>query len=579
MSAPQHQASGGAPKIHYRVSVREPATQQFLVRCELQVPDTGDIGLDFATWTPGYVILWNYGQHVSALEAFDARGQTLVVRRPSLSRWVVARPETRHLTIQYEVRAIDTHLDLGFAQAYLDSTQAWYNGAALFPEVSGLRKAVHTVSFDLPEEWGIATAMRPSPQPGLFTVADYDELVDSPVQLGRFLRRDIQVCGVPVGIVVAGCDTVDMDSLASMIDRIVAAEFRFMGNMPIDRFLFLFHAAERGAGGLEHANATTISVRREEFFRKDSWLKIVIAHEFYHVWNAKRIHPRTFDLYDYSGPHRTGTVWFAEGVTAYYTDLLLHRAGLLTREEVYRSLAGIIDLYENNPAHSRLSWEDISRHIWDPEILHGLNVWLLPGWMIDLVIRDSTDNRFSLDDVMRFMDSWYGDGGYGFEETDIPRICTAVGQRDFSDFFRLYIAGANSFPYDTLLSRAGLHWKKEVKVVPDFGFELWWSGGGRNRVTWISDTSAAFRSGIRRGDILTAVDGRPCETREQFRQAQNELRPGQQVPVTMVRSGKTLQFRIPAVQRATVRSEIVEIENPTPRQTAVREGILFGTPR
>lgn len=568
----------GDPPVNFTVSVTSPHTRTFTVTCGFKVPDTGAVVLDFAAWTPGYVILWNYGQHVTRFEAYDQMGQPVKVDRVSVSRWVIQRPATPTARIRYEVRANDTDVDLGFAQAYLDSTGGWYNGAALFPEIHGYRRACHSVSFHLPPGWRTATAMAPRKDQTGYVVRDYDELVDSPVQVGRFLRRNFSACGVDCGVVVAGCDSVNMDSLAALIRTIVAAQFDFMRGAPIERYLFILHAASRGAGGLEHANATTISVRTDEFFKRNSWLKIVIAHEFFHLWNAKRIHPRTFDLYNYAGPHRTRTVWFSEGITAYYTDILLHRAGCMTREEVYASLANIIDLYENNPAHTRLSWEDISWHIWDPEILQGLNTWLLPGWMLDLLIRDSTDNRFTLDDVMRFMDTWYGDPGSGFDEDDIQRICGAIAQRDFAGFFRDHISAPKSFPYKALLAAAGLEWRVTTYETADIGCELWFSGGGRNRITWLDESGKAFQAGLRRGDFLREINGVPCGTRAEYANIQKTLTVGTTAQLTVLRGGERVVANVPVTARAMIRSAIAESESPTPRQLNIRNGILQGFP-
>ncbi len=560
--------------LSYTISIQNSDSMLFKIKCEILNVNRNVLQLDWPTWTPGYVVLWNYGQYVSNLKAVDRTGHPLIVRRVSNSRIYIESNDAQLVTINYSVHAIDPPDNLGFAQAYLDSLQGWYNGAALFPEIEGFRDFPTTVRFDLPQGWNLATAMMPDGEEDTYVARNFDELVDSPVQMGRFLSREFVSNGVQFRVVVAGCDSVDMNRLESLIRTIVDGTFVLMQNVPIDRYLFIFHVASRGAGGLEHLNATTISLRTEEYFEENSWLKVVIAHEFFHVWNAKHIHPRTFDRYDYSRPHRTRTVWFAEGVTAYYADLILHRSNLFTKEEVYSSLAQILDAYENNPARKRLSWEDISWYIWEPDLRQGLEVWLLPGWMIDLKIRDMTDNDFSLDDVMRFMDRWYGDSGVGFEQTDIARISSAVAQRDLSDFFRRHIAGCEPFPYHDLLAAAGLEWKVTTEIVASLGCRFGKMVDGRVKVVNIDEEEQTRQNGLRANDIILRLNERDRPTFEEVQRIQRDLEPGSTVTMLVNREGVQHTVTVIVSVRSLIRSTIQEIPNPTPRQLSIRLGIL-----
>ncbi|HEX9613913.1 MAG TPA: hypothetical protein VGA55_00310 [Bacteroidota bacterium] len=573
----QNSLNASVPRtISYRVAVQDPMSKLFSVNGKIQGNTSGQLQIDWAAWTPGYVILWDYGQHVQSLTAKRPDGQELRVRRVSQSRWFIDTKGNSELSFSYSVKAVDPESNMGFAQAYLDSNQGWYNGAAMFPLIDGFESTPCTIDFDMPRTWRVATGMEKNPSGKGFRVKDYRELADSPVEIGTFLEKEFETFGTRIKIVVSGSDSVNMDDVSNLVRKIAEGTFSLMGSSPIDRFLFIFHAAPNGAGGLEHLNATTISVRREEFFSKESWLKIVVAHEFFHVWNAKRIHPRTFNRYDLSRPHRTHTVWFSEGITAYYTDLILCRTGLSTREEVYKSLASIIDLYENNPAHERLSWEDISWYIWEPEIRQGLQVWLLPGWMIDLKIRDVSNNRASLDDVMRFMDSSYGESGDGFGEHEIGKIASSIAGHDLGGFFRNHISDANSFPYMELLAVAGLEWTVEKRQVSTLGCQVWWSGGGRNHVAWIDETAAPGEVPLTIGDTVLEINGTSCSSEKEFDRVMEATKPGEKLSVKIRRSGEELVLPVVMRQRERIRSSIVEMPNPTPRQLLIRQGILEG---
>jgi predicted metalloprotease with PDZ domain len=565
--------------VSYRVAVLEPRSRIFHVCGELTAADKSFLQLDWPAWTPGYAAIWNYGQHVFNLRAEDQSGKLLATQRVSENRWVIQCPGVREVKFCYDVHAIDTENDLGFVQAYLDSATGWYNGAALFAEIEGFRDSPQTVRFQLPATWRVATAMGPLTDKSGYQVADFDELVDSPVQLGTFLEKTITVAGVPISMVVAGRADAKMEELAAMTRKIAECEFQLMGDPGLDRYLFIYHAGIKGAGGLEHRHSVTISLRQEEYNNKDSWLKVVAAHELFHVWNAKRIHTQLFDRYDYSRPQRSKQVWFAEGITAYYTDLALYRAGLTTKGDLYRSLAEVLDQYENNRAHPYLSWEDISWYIWDEEIRQGLGVWLLPGWMIDLKIRDLSDNRFSLDDVMRFMNVWYGEPERGYEESGLGTICTAVAQRDLRNFFDRHIAGYEPFPYDSLFAAAGLRWNKTTSQVPDIGCNLFWSLQTTVKAIGVEENRAAARAGLQTGDIVLDLNGFVSKNRQDLAKFKSTLKTGDILRVHYRRGTADSVAVMRVESRPLLKSSIVEMDHPTERQRRIRDGILQGFPR
>ena len=570
---------GQVPVLKYEVLVTNPGTKVFHVCAQIENAGRDFLQLDWPAWTPGYALLWNYGQHVIQMTAENESGAKLPANRLTENRWVIASGRAKEVKFCYDVRAIDTDNDLGFVQAYLDSVNGWYNGAAIFPEIDGFRNVSQTVCFRLPDGWRIATAMKPTAQKGEYLVSDYDELVDSPVQLGQFLQKEISVSGIPISIVVAGIQDLSMEDLATTIRKIAEYQFGFMGNPGIDRYLFIYHAGVKGAGGLEHQNSVTISLRMEEYTKKDSWLKVVTAHELFHVWNAKRIHTQRFDHYDYSRSHRSKEVWFAEGITAYYTDLTLYRIGLISKEELFKSLADILDMYENNRAHNKLSWEDISWQIWDEEVRQGLGVWLLPGWMIDLKIRDVSNNRFSLDDVMRFLNVWYGESGKGYQESGLGTVCTAVAQMDLRAFFQRHIAGYDPFPYDSLFNIAGLHWEKTARQVADVGFEPFWSLKLNVKAIGVDESGIAYAAGIRSGDIIVKINGNVYKNRQEFAKFKAELKVGDTLILNCLHGNTEFTATLRVGARTIIKSTITETKHPTERQQRILEGILKGLPR
>ncbi len=304
--------------------------------------------LSLPVWIPGSYLVREFARHLFALSA-EQDGAPVALRQLDKASWIAECPGTGALVVRYQVYAFDTSV----RAAYLDSARGFFNGTGVCLRVEGREAEPHALAvIGLPAGWDVATSLDRAPDGGAhaFVAPDYDELVDHPVELGRFWRARFDAEGVPHELVVAGAlPDFDGERLVADTQRICATEIRFWhgsGRAPFDRYLFLLNAIEDGRGGLEHRSSTALVAPRRDLPRRsaadagkqgarpetsDGYVGVLglIAHEYFHAWNVKRLKPREFASLDYARENYTGLLWFFEGFTSYYDDLLVLRSGLI----------------------------------------------------------------------------------------------------------------------------------------------------------------------------------------------------------------------------------------------------------
>ena len=337
-------------------------------------------------------------------------------------------------------------------------------------------------------------------------------LVDAPVEAGKFADFDFDNQGAHFRVVVDATDW-NKGRLEDYLRHITEYEITLMGAPPFKEYTFFFHIgsyADVGGGGMEHANSTAISASSVES------AATVAAHEFFHAWNVKRIRPQALEPVDYSKEQPTRALWFAEGVTSTYGAYALERAGLWTKSQFYDDLAAQISELQSRPAHKWQSVEESSLDAWlekyddynspDRSISY-YNKGQIDGVLLDLAIRDATDNRKSLDDVLRAMNDEYAKAGKFYNESkDIRGTVEEVSGKNFEDFFRRFVAGTDEIPYDDFLAAAG--WKLKIETDRDARPGLLAGRRDHRKASRVSDLeagSAAEAAGLRDGDMIVPV--------------------------------------------------------------------------
>lgn len=582
MIIPLSTIQGGDLQISYLLSTQDREDHYFKITMKVSGIKAPHIDLSLPAWNALYQIR-DFAQYLQNFQAFDMKNNPLEFYKTDKQTWRVNTEGIPRIKVTYRVYANT----LSPFNSYIGREHAFFNGAMLFLYLVGKRDVSVTLEFDIPLTWHVGTALIPTNDPRVFKAENYDHLVDCPVELGEFQRYGFRVKGIPFRVIVqGGKGQYNPEELVRLIRTIVEYQTGpLMGDIPFKDYTFIYHFTDHpSGGGMEHRNSTAISIgidRIKEDIKNNAG---VTAHEFFHVWNVKRIRPQAYIPLDYTKEVYTRSLWFCEGVTCYYTALTLVRTGIWSKEDFYNHVGRQIEILQSKPGRKIQSLEESSFHTWfdkypwyrRPEnSISYYNKGELVGFLLDLKIRDATDNRRSLDDVMRFMNWWFGKRGRGFQENeDILWTISSIAQYDFSDFFQSYIQGTKELPYDQYLKLAGL--KLEIKRARTLtlGFSAKRSFGGPLIVDHISKESEAERAGLRLGDEIVSIDGE--EPPWSLSEVLNKYKEGERVRIGVRRRGGVQQMEVRIKPSERVYYFIKEIENPTEKQLRIREGLLLG---
>lgn len=460
--------------IEYRVSLDQPDRHLFGVTMTLPVQGR-EVTVAMPAWNALYRIE-DFAYRVRDVTAL-CPGLTSVpadVRKVDKQTWQISlespcQPGDRNT---FEIHYSIEWNNPGPFNSQLNASHAFMNLAEILMYVPDRRAEDTAVAFsDLPEGWRTATELAAAGAANTYAAAGYDKLVDAPVEAGRFEEFDFNEDGAHFRVVV-DADGSDWNrrELEEGLKRITTYELNLMGGPPFDpprrEYTFIFHLGpdeDLEGGGMEHANSTAIAMRSV-----DSAIPIA-AHEFFHAWNVKRIRPRSLEPVDYTKEQYTRALWFAEGVTSTYASFTLVRTGLWTKDQFYADLASQIGDLESHPARAWQSAEESSLDAWfekydgynqpDRSISY-YNKGQILGVMLDLAIRDATDNHKSLDDVFRRMNVEYAGQDKFYDDSEgIRSVVEEVAGKSFQDFFRRYVSGTDEIPYNNFLGVAGLQAK------------------------------------------------------------------------------------------------------------------------
>ena len=574
--------------IRYRVSVGHP--EQHLFHVTMMVPSAGsELRVAIPAWCALYQIR-DFAYRVQDVRAFLISADSsnpahrLPVQKFDKQTWEIrpgssgdSRVGLGDVQIEYAIFWDEP----GPFSSQLNLHHAFLNLAEILLYVPDRRAEDTRLMFeDLPAAWRLAAELSEGEGDHSFRAQTYDELVDAPVELGVFDEFRFQGGIARIRVVVDG-KSWSRTHLEETLRRIVKAETQLMREVPFEEYLFLFHFdSSMGGGGvaMEHSNSTAIAVSSDDFAAS------VAAHEFFHLWNVKRIRPQSLEPVDYTREQYTRALWFVEGVTNTYSSYALVRSGLWSRRQFFDDLAEAFAELDSRSARLWQSVEQASLDAWmekyslyhRPDFsIRFYNKGQILGVLMDLAIRDVTENRKSLDDVLRALNEEFARRGRFYDDSaGIRAVVEEISGRSFEDFFRRYIAGTDELPANQFLRLAGLELKSSTQRFADIGF---WLGLGPDRA-WIVEEmepgSPSEAAGVRAGDVLLELDGEafPGNPVNWLR----EHSPGKTVHLRLRRGGseREVSFALAAREERVFRIE--ELPQATEAQRRIRDGILNG---
>jgi len=583
-------ARPAAATIGYHISLKNPEQHLFHVSMEIPAQATDqEVIVALPAWNALYQVR-DFSYRVRDVRARNsaAAAAPLAVRMLDKQTWKISlagrgagagdERKAHATTLDYNIEWDDP----GPFNSQLNMHHAFVNFAEVLMYVPSRRAEDTQVQFDdVPDAWRVAAELPSGSPANSFVAASYDKLVDAPAEAGKFAEFGFDEAGAHFRVIVDGKEW-RREHLESILRDITKYEVHLMGGAPFTQYTFFFHFGpypEVGGGGMEHANCTAISSSSGDAAAS------VAAHEFFHAWNVKRIRPQTLEPVDYTKEMYTRALWFAEGVTSTYGDYTLERSGLWSKDQFYADVAGEISELDSRPAHRWQSVEEASLNAW----LEGYDEYRLPersisyynkgevvGDMLDLAIRDATDNHRSLDDVLRRMNDVYAKQGRFYEDSQgVEAVAEEVAGVKFEEFFRRYVAGADEIPYDKFFNAAGLQLKVERRAAPELGFRTSGHGAGAQvLVSQVLPGSAAEAAGLKAGDALVALNGQslprylPAWLRERA--------PGETVTLRVQRDNEDLDLKFALGSIDLNKFSLVEMPGATERQKRIREGWLKG---
>jgi predicted metalloprotease with PDZ domain len=560
----------GAPEISYTVSMPRPHTHLFEVEVSLRYAAAPTaLELVMPVWTPGSYLVREFERHVQEFDARDGGGKPLDWTKTNKETWRVETAGARDVRVRYSVFAGE----LSVRTADLNDRHAFWNNANLLMYPDGLLGAPSTVKVEPFGDWKIATTLPAVPgAPNTFRAEDFDLLYDSPFLVSNFKTISFEVGGVPHRIVIDGEGNYDPERLRRDAQRILETEVEMMGEMPHRDYTF-FLLLGPARSGLEHLNSAALTQRSFGFGTQSELLDFysdLIAHEYFHLWNVKRIRPDALGPFDYTRENYTRLLWVAEGVTTYYEDRFLQRAGLMNDRQYLQVMAGEMQKLQQTPGRLLQSLEEASFDAWieyyrpDEQTINAAVSYYdkgaVVGLLLDLEIRGRSGGARSLDDVMRALYQDFFKQGRNYTPEDFRREAERAAGASLEEFFRRSVRGREELDYDAALAWVGLRLDtasdaagRPAPAVSDLGATLE-EKDGRLTVRNVPAGTAAYEQGLSAADQIVAVDGYRA-TLAFLNQRLSDKRPGEQLTLTVFRGDelRTLPFKLGARTAATYR--------------------------
>ena len=570
--------SAGA--IGYTISFSSP--EQHLVEVQIVLPAGGvERELQLPVWNALYQIR-DFAQYVNWIRAKDRSGHALPLHALDKSRWQIQGADAGAI-VEYQI-FVDSPGPFG---AQLNSHHAFLNLAQLLMYPVDARSAPLHVHFShIPAGWRVATPLASSSVEEL-DAPNYDRLVDSPVEIGSFQESSFDESGGHFRVVVdADPADYDMTKIIAALHKIVSAATTWMNDRPFDTYTFLYHFPRGpGGGGMEHAFSTAIELNAESIKQSLDPLTSVTAHEFFHLWNVKRIRPKTLEPVDYTKENYTRALWFSEGVTSTAEGIIRLRAGLIDEKQYLARLGEQITEFERRPAHLTQSAEDSSLDAWlegngyyrRPErSVSYYNIGELLGLMLDLAVRDQNHKQTSLQKIMQWMNVNYAKKGRYFDDSQgVREAAEAVSHADLASFFVKYVAGTEEIPWDDFFRSVGLRVETTMNTLPDAGFAASRNFDGPMSVVAVTPGGEAEHAGLHVGDTIVELQGKPAG--QESRQELARMIPGDALTVKVrPRRGAERELKWTIGSRQEVSYDVKSLDQVTEQQHARRSAWLKG---
>ncbi len=573
-----------APNVSYELAMPQPHTHYFEVTIFVKGWDKPTADIKMASWTPGSYLIREYAKNVEGCGARSAQGSILANEKVSKNTWRIDTKGIKEFSFNYKVYAFE----LTVRNAFLDATHAYLNPAAVFMRVAGTEAQKSSLMIKPDAAFKkISTPLRSiGSNPFELLVPDWDTFVDSPIEIGNHDTFNFIAAGVPHEVAIFGGGNYEVERLKRDMTKVVETATAVVGEHPCDHYTFIIHNIPNGGGGLEHKYSASLQANpfgyQDE--RSYSGFLALVAHEYFHLWNVKRIRPVALGPFDYDEENYTTSLWVVEGITSYYDDYILMRAGLMPQDRYLDVVASVFGSIENTPGAKVQSLAESSFDAWikyyrpnensNNSTVGYYTKGACVGLLLDLKIRVATGGKKNLDDVLRGLyDTYYKKAQRGYTEAEFEQMASKVAGIKLDDFFDMNIRSTAKLDLKAALQSVGLEVKDQNANKKDA-----WLGAalktqnGQLVVSSIVRDSPAWHDGLNINDEVVALNG--YRLTSDWAEILKLFKPQDKVSVLVARGGQMINLEITLARNPNVAYKISKAKDVSPQVASMGEAWL-----
>lgn len=575
-------------KIAFEISFTEPQAHYAEVVMNISGLKADHIDLKMPVWTPGSYLIREFSKNVEDFRAFDSSGKVLPFEKINKNTWRISLANSGKLKVTYRVYSFE----ISVRTSFVDESHAFLSPTGIFMYPDGQLKAASEITINPYQSWSkISTGLEKlSSKPNTFLAPDFDVLYDSPFEIGNQDIFEFDAEGVKHEIAMYGGGNYDKEILKRDMSKIVKEQTKTFGVNPNKRYVFIVHNFNSGGGGLEHLNSTVLGASRNAYNTEAGLLRFLalVSHEYFHLWNVKRLRPVALGPFNYEQENYTRSLWIAEGFTAYYQDIYTKRAGLQSPERYLMSLANSISSVENQPGNRVEAVSDASLDAWIKQYRPNENSpnstisyyskGALLALIMDLEIIQATQARAGLDEVMKAMyDEYYTKMDRGYTDAEFKAMLEKVSGKSFEDIYRDYVNGVKTIDYNKYLGYAGFTLIDDAAKGNDaYLGALTALKDGKILVTNVTRQSPAWIAGLNVNDEILSIDGNRINNVSDPRLSEVEKfisgkKPGEKISISFSRDGLIRQIELTLIRNPNYRFRIAAGSNISEAQLAVRK--------
>ena len=574
-------------KIAFKVSFSEPQAHYADIEMEISGLKTDQIDLKMPVWTPGSYLIREFAKNVETFKASSAAGGVLSASKVDKNTWRVNTSKNSTIKISYRVYSFE----ISVRTSFVDESHAFLSPSGLFLYPAGKLQLPSTVTIIPHKSWArISTGLdKVTSRENTYSAPDFDILYDSPIEVGNQDVFEFSAAGVIHEVAMYGGGNYDKEVLKRDMAKIVHEQTKVFGVNPNKKYVFIVHNFNSGGGGLEHLNSTVLGASRNAYNTEAGLLRFLalVSHEYFHLWNVKRLRPIALGPFNYDEENYTSNLWIAEGFTAYYQDIFTKRAGLLNPEKYVEGLARAISAVENQPGNRVQTLSESSFDAWIKHYRPNENSpnstisyyskGSLIALIMDLEIIHSTKGKAGLDEVMKAMyDEYFVKQKRGFTDKEFKTMAEKIAGHSLTDIYDNYINGLKTIDYNKYLNYAGLSLKDDaVQTTEPYLGIVTSLREGKMIIAQVARGSGAWNDGLNVNDEMVSIDNYVIKktsagSLDMLKNISGQ-RVGDKVKISVIRDGLEKVIDVSLSRNPIVKYNISAVEEPSSAQTDVKK--------